>query len=89
MVGEAVPPSSREGVGMIQREVLRGKPFDLGEEDIEWVEATLNAMTQKEKIGQLFFLTGYTNNKEYLTHISRDLQVGGCLLYTYPSPRDP
>ncbi|MDK2813605.1 MAG: beta-N-acetylhexosaminidase [Clostridiales bacterium] len=64
---------------MIKKEQLKRKPFYLNEQEIAWVEDTLSQMTEEEKVGQLFFLTGYTNDKEYLTHISRDLQVGGMM----------
>ena len=33
---------------------LKAKPFYLDAQDIEWVNSTLNGMTQKEKIAQLF-----------------------------------
>ena len=33
---------------------LRGKPFYLGDEAVRWVEETLQGMTDKEKVGQLF-----------------------------------
>lgn len=64
---------------MIFREDLRKNPFFLNEEDIDWVYSTLETMTEKEKVGQLFFLVGYTSDDEYLTHISRDLNVGGMM----------
>lgn len=33
---------------------LRGKPFYLGDEAVRWVEETMQGMTDKEKVGQLF-----------------------------------
>ena len=63
----------------MRREILKGNPFFLSDEDIAWVENTLGGMTEKEKIGQLFFLVGYTNDGAYLDHISRELQVGGMM----------
>ena len=39
---------------------LKAKPFYLDAQDIEWVNSTLNGMTQKEKIAQLFCLITYT-----------------------------
>lgn len=33
---------------------LKGNPFYLKDDDIQWVESTLASMTQEEKIGQLF-----------------------------------
>ncbi len=35
---------------------LKGKPFYLKDEDIQWVESTLSGMTLEEKVGQLFCL---------------------------------
>ena len=35
---------------------LKGNPFYLKDDDIQWVESTLASMTQEEKIGQLFCL---------------------------------
>lgn len=35
---------------------LRTKPFYLNENDIEWVNRTLQEMSLKEKIGQLFIM---------------------------------
>ena len=61
---------------MINFEKLKEKPFYLSDEDIVWVKNTLGNMTDTEKVGQLFFLIGYSNDHEYLNHISCDLQVG-------------
>ena len=33
---------------------LKGNPFYLSDEQIEWVEKTKSEMTQDEKVGQLF-----------------------------------
>jgi hypothetical protein len=35
---------------------LRKKPYQLNEQQIEWVNHTLGAMTLEEKIGQLFIV---------------------------------
>ena len=32
---------------------LKGKPFYLDDEDIRWVEETIDAMSLEEKIGQI------------------------------------
>lgn len=45
---------------------LRGKPFYLKQEQIEWVEKTLAAMTDDEKAEQLFCPLLFTNNPEAL-----------------------
>ena len=64
---------------MINFEKLKEKPFYLSDEDIVWVKNTLGNMTDTEKVGQLFFLIGYSNDHEYLNHNSCDLQVGGMM----------
>ena len=33
---------------------LKGKPFNLNDEDIKWVEETLKSLSLDEKIGQVF-----------------------------------
>lgn len=67
---------------MIDRELLKGKPFYLRDEDIKWVTDTLQSMTEEEKIGQLFFLTGQTKDFDYVDHITKDLHVGGLMCRT-------
>ena len=37
-------------------EILRKKPFNLEEKQLEWVRDTLSSMSLHEKIGQLFHL---------------------------------
>lgn len=64
---------------MIDKECLKNTPFFLRDSDIEWVEQTLGGMTIEAKIGQLFFLVGYTSDQDYLLHITSDLQVGGLM----------
>ena len=55
---------------------LKRKPFYLDDTAIEWVNNTLNGLTEDEKIGQLFFPIGYSTEKEYLNHL-RSLGIGG------------
>lgn len=33
---------------------LKAKPFELSEEAVQWVEATIASMSLEEKVGQLF-----------------------------------
>ena len=51
-------------------------PFYLDDTAIEWVNNTLNELTEDEKIGQLFFPIGFSTEKEYLNHL-RSLGIGG------------
>ena len=55
---------------------LKRKPFYLDDTAIEWVNNTLNGLTEDEKIGQLFFPIGFSTEKEYLNHL-RSLGIGG------------
>ena len=34
---------------------LKAKPYYLSDEDIIWVNDTINSMSPEEKVGQLFF----------------------------------
>ncbi|MBE5969845.1 MAG: glycoside hydrolase family 3 protein [Lachnospiraceae bacterium] len=61
---------------------LKGNPFFLSDEDIEWVEKTLESMTEDEKIGQLFFPIGYSSNEGYLQHEILDRAPGGLMFRT-------
>ena len=55
---------------------LKRKPFYLDDTAIEWVNNTLNGLTEDEKIGQLFFPIGFSTEKEYLNHL-RSIGIGG------------
>ncbi|WP_201305502.1 glycoside hydrolase family 3 protein [Paenibacillus puerhi] len=56
---------------------LKAKPFHLSDEDISWVEATIQSMTLEEKIGQLFINLGYRHDPEYLQHMLENYHIGG------------
>ena len=61
---------------------LKAKPFYLTDEDITWVETTLSAMTEEEKIAQLFCLITYTDDENYLKYLASGLKVGGVMMRT-------
>ena len=61
---------------------LKNKPFYLSNEDILWVQNTLNSMTEDEKISQLFCLITYTDDENYLKFLASDLKVGGVMTRT-------
>lgn len=61
---------------------LKAKPFYLTDEDINWVNSTLSAMTEEEKIGQLFCLITYTDDENYLKYLASILKVGGVMMRT-------
>ncbi|NOU97370.1 hypothetical protein GC093_29680 [Paenibacillus sp. LMG 31456] len=56
---------------------LKAKPFNLSNEDITWVETTIDSMTIEEKIGQLFINLGYRHDQEYLKDILEKYHIGG------------
>lgn len=61
----------------IQR--LREKPFNLNDQDMDWVQATFRQMTVSEKIGQLFFMVGYKQDEPFLKSIAQDIGIGGLM----------
>ena len=56
---------------------LRGKPFHLGEEAIEWVRETIESMTLEEKIGQLFINLGRSTDETYIRTMVEQYHIGG------------
>lgn len=56
---------------------LKAKPFYLTDEQIEWVENTIDGMNKEEKIGQLFVhLTGCVRDDEVKEEVQR-MHMGG------------
>lgn len=58
---------------------LKKKPFYLSDEDIKWVEDTINSMTIEEKIGQLFCTIGMSPDENYLKYNILNKHIGGIL----------
>ena len=58
---------------------LKEKPFYLSEEDIKWVETTIDNMTIEEKIGQLFCPIGMSADENYLKNVILRKHIGGIL----------
>lgn len=56
---------------------LKAKPFQLKEEDVQWVEQTLASMSLEEKIGQLFCPIGYSTDRGYLDYELLRFHIGG------------
>lgn len=54
---------------------LTAQPFNLDVEAVAWVEETLAAMTDEEKIGQLFVNMGSSRDEEYLTEMVQDYHI--------------
>lgn len=61
---------------------LKGNPFYLSHEDIKWVESTKDKMSIEEKIGQLFFLIGFTTKKKELEQVVSKIKPGGMMYRT-------
>ena len=56
---------------------LKGKPFYLKEDEIQWVKKTLKSMSLEEKIGQLFCPIGYSTDRNYLDYELLKWHIGG------------
>ncbi|MDR6552639.1 glycoside hydrolase family 3 N-terminal domain-containing protein [Paenibacillus qinlingensis] len=56
---------------------LKTAPFHLKDEDIQWVEQTIDSMSLNEKIGQLFINLGYRHDEEYLQEMLDKYHIGG------------
>ncbi len=61
---------------------LTKKPFYLSQEDVKWVEETLESLSFEEKIGQLFFPIGYSSNENYLQYEVLNKNPGGLMFRT-------
>lgn len=61
------------------REYLKEKPFNLSEEQIVFVEKTIENMTLDEKIGQLFLPINFIEEEQPLREFVRKFQPGGAL----------
>ena len=61
---------------------LKKNPFFLSDKDIAWVQEQLAAMTEQEKIAQLFCLITYTDDEQYLAYLAGGLKVGGVMTRT-------
>ena len=61
------------------RESLKEKPFNLSEEQIAFVEKTIENMTLDEKIGQLFLPINFIEEEQPLREFVRKFQPGGAL----------
>ncbi len=64
---------------MANYDLLKNKPFHLKEEQIEWVKATLEGMSEEEKIGQLFCLIAYSDDEGYLKDVVHRYRPGGLM----------
>ena len=63
---------------------LKGKPYYLSDEDVEWVKNTIADMTAEEKVGQLFFQLTASQDEEYLKELVERYHIGGCRYNAMP-----
>ncbi|MCD7746676.1 MAG: glycosyl hydrolase family 3 [Lachnospiraceae bacterium] len=64
---------------------LQEKPFYLTDEEVQWVEDTLAALTPEQKVGQLFCVMGQDFGAEELKTLVKDYNVGGILYRPAPA----
>ena len=57
---------------------LKAKPYSLSDADIAWVESTIAAMTDEEKVGQLFWQLTASQEEGYLKELMEKYHLGGC-----------
>lgn len=70
---------------MMNRELLKQKPFYLDEAKINWVESTLNTMSEDEKIGQLFCACVRAGTLEELQGLQEITPFGGVMYRPLPA----
>lgn len=58
---------------------LKGRPFYLKDEDIDWIKATIKSMSMEEKIGQLFCMNIRDYSDEMLDYMFDAMKVGGVM----------
>ncbi len=63
---------------------LKGRPYYLSDEDVEWVEDTINHMTDEEKVGQLFFQLTAGTDEAHLKELMVKYHLGGCRYNAMP-----
>ena len=56
---------------------LKANPYFLCDEDIQWVNDTIAAMTPEEKVGQLFFQLTAGMDENYLRELMEKYHLGG------------
>lgn len=64
---------------------LKARPYYLSDEDIGWVESTIAAMSDEEKVGQLFFQLTADVKEEYLKELMEKYHLGGCRYNNMPA----
>ena len=57
---------------------LKAMPYNLSDDDINWVKKTIKEMSDEEKVGQLFFQLTASQEEEYLRELMEKYHLGGC-----------
>ena len=85
-VTHAGDPSGAAGTRPRQFDVdLRAAPFNLDDDAVAWVDATIAGMSLEEKIGQLFINHNNDYSPEYLDGVLENYHVGGMRYRPGPS----
>ena len=50
---------------------LKAMPYNLSDDDINWVKKTIKEMSDEEKVGQLFFQLTASQEEEYLRQVHK------------------
>ena len=56
---------------------LKANPYYLSDGDIAWVQSAIAAMSDEEKVGQLFFQLTASQDEDYLRELVQKYHVGG------------
>ena len=64
---------------------LKALPYALSDEDVRWVEETIQNMSVEEKIGQLFIILGLSSDEKYIKSMVEKYHLGGAR-YTETDP---
>ncbi len=66
---------------------MKARPFYLSDEDIKWVNDTIEGMSDEEKVGQLFFQLTASQDEEYLKELMEKYHLGGCRYNAMPGAK--
>ena len=64
---------------------LKSNPFFLSDDDIAWVNATLENMTEDEKIGQLFCPASFEDDYDQFKTLAKGLKPSGYMCRSMPA----
>lgn len=64
---------------------LKAKPYYLKDEDVKWIEETIDGMTDEEKIGQLFFNLFFNTEEKDVKEKLEKYHIGGARYHAMDS----